>query len=246
MIGNGKSLHIDQNVSKDELMLDCTLTGSQPSPYNVWFKNGENIPGTMNKKTLSIQGHSVINSGLYQCIAYNDIGATMKLVYITLGITGKFTFICDTLTESSLILLNRLICTEQSKVNLSLFHSDQSPTNLKAYGVSPTIITGWWEPPLKLNKTRSHHYLVSWAAPNGKTYSLVTNETSFRNNFDTYAGHQFLLTVCLVYLPHEFTDDCAYFNLLMPEGIPSRGPHLKDITRISNKVIICLFLHYLI
>lgn len=86
-IKNAHSTHIDQNVSKNEIVFDCDST-AYPSVYNVWLKDTNKLTKNQNSKRLNITGHLVANSGLYQCISYNDIGASMKLIYLTLGFTG--------------------------------------------------------------------------------------------------------------------------------------------------------------
>ena len=113
-----------------------------------------------------------------------------------------------------------------------------SPRNLQAFAKSPIIFTAFWKSPSKLNSTKSHQYLVSWVGPSGKSHSIFTNQTNVRIDglSGVYGGYQLFLTVCFVYVPHDSAEDCTYSNILMPEGIPIRGPHLKECTRISEKV----------
>ena len=85
-IKNDHPVHIDQNVSKDEIVFDCDST-AYPLVYNIWLKDTNELSG-QNSKRLNISGHLMANNGIYQCISYNDIGASMKLIYLTLGSTG--------------------------------------------------------------------------------------------------------------------------------------------------------------
>ena len=78
-------------MRKGELVFDCDSTAN-PLVYNVWLKDTNKLPASQNNKILNITGHLVANSGIYQCISYNDIGASMKLIYLKLGSTGIFCF----------------------------------------------------------------------------------------------------------------------------------------------------------
>ena len=105
-IKNAHSIHIDQNVSKDALVFDCE-SAAYPSVYNVWFKDTKEISGSTNNRALNITGHLIDNSGLYQCIAYNDIGASMKLIFLTLGVTGILFTIED---QNQFLFYNYSLC----------------------------------------------------------------------------------------------------------------------------------------
>lgn len=79
---------------------------------------------------------------------------------------------------------------------------------------------------------------MTWVSPNGKSNSILTNQTNVRVDglSGVYGGYKLFLTVCFAYIPNTSADDCTFSDVLMPEGIPIRGPHLKECTRISDKV----------
>lgn len=87
-----------------------------------------------------------------------------------------------------------------------------------------------------LNITRPHQYLVTWVDPHGKSNSRFTKQTNFKADglSGVYGGFKLFLTVCFAYIPNKSADNCIFGDVLMPEGIPIRGPHLKKSTRISD------------
>lgn len=80
--------------------------------------------------------------------------------------------------------------------------------------------------------------MVTWVNSHGKSNRISTNKTSVRVDglSGVYGGYKLFLTVCFVYIPYKSADDCTFGDVLMPEGIPIRGPHLIECTKISNKV----------
>jgi hypothetical protein len=85
-ISNSHPYHLSSLIGKNTITLDCISTGN-PIAGNTWYQNSTKL-NNKNSSWLNITSLYSENTNLYQCISSNEVGAVMKLVFVTLGITG--------------------------------------------------------------------------------------------------------------------------------------------------------------
>eukprot|EP00111_Clytia_hemisphaerica_P023500 TCONS_00069235-protein len=122
-------------------------------------------------------------------------------------------------------------------VYLTLGTTGLTPRELLVRAESSTVFSASWKPPMNFDHTKEHKYKTSWVGPTGMPHTFFTSKTHIRvDGFGVYGGYDFLLTVCFTYMPaDEQASDCIYGQILMPEGIPTQGPYLKEYTRRWGK-----------
>ena len=74
----------------ENLKLKCGARGS-PAPRITWYRNGKLLVGDdrriLSGDLLQVNNLTLLDGGVYQCEAKNDIGSSLN--YVVLHVTGK-------------------------------------------------------------------------------------------------------------------------------------------------------------